>query len=166
MVSPALEQLARDLAGKVKLVKVNVDTSPQISQRFGAQAIPTLLVLRGGQVTARQTGAAPLAALRTWAETRSPPLAEHRHSPSALPGYGARSMLAAAWVALCLPTEAEWALGRHPVLRCAPPIADSVRPVEGGFRPGCAAQNCHPSGNLCQERGWCGPVTCGGRRAG
>ena len=44
MVSPALEQLARDLAGKVKLVKVNVDTSPQVSQRFGVQAIPTLLV--------------------------------------------------------------------------------------------------------------------------
>jgi thioredoxin 2 len=68
MVSPALEQLARDLAGKVKLVKVNVDTSPQISQRFGAQAIPTLLVLRRGQVTARHTGAAPLAALRTWVD--------------------------------------------------------------------------------------------------
>ena len=67
MVSPALEQLARDLAGKVKLVKVNVDTSPQISQRFGAQAIPTLLVLYRGQVIARQTGAVPLAALRTWA---------------------------------------------------------------------------------------------------
>jgi thioredoxin 2 len=67
-VSPALEQLARDLAGRVKLVTVNVDTSPQISQRFGAQAIPALLVLRGGQVAARQTGAAPLAALRSWAE--------------------------------------------------------------------------------------------------
>src|SRR6266581_8685634 len=64
-VSPALEQLARDLAGKVKLVKVNVDTSPQVSQRFGVQAIPTLLVLRRGQVAARQTGAVPLAALRT-----------------------------------------------------------------------------------------------------
>ena len=50
-VSPALEQLARDLAGQVKLVKVNVDTSPQISRRFGAQAIPTLLVLRRGQVS-------------------------------------------------------------------------------------------------------------------
>jgi thioredoxin 2 len=47
---------------------VNVDTSRQVSQRFGAQAIPTLLVLRDGQVTARQTGAAPLAALRTWAD--------------------------------------------------------------------------------------------------
>jgi thioredoxin 2 len=68
MVSPALEQLARDLAGKVKLVKVNVDTSPQISQRFGVQAIPTLLVLRRGQVAARQTGAVPLAALRTWVD--------------------------------------------------------------------------------------------------
>ncbi len=68
MVSPALEQLARDLAGQVKLVKVNVDTSPRISQRFGAQAIPTLLVLRRGRVAARKTGAAPLAALRTWVD--------------------------------------------------------------------------------------------------
>jgi thioredoxin 2 len=68
MVSPALEQLARDLAGRVKLVKVNVDLSPQVSQRFAAQAIPTLLVLRQGRVTARQTGAAPLAALRAWVD--------------------------------------------------------------------------------------------------
>ena len=67
-VSPALEQLARDLAGKIKLVKVNVDTSPQISQRFAVQAIPTLLVLRHGQVTARQTGAVPLSTLRTWVD--------------------------------------------------------------------------------------------------
>ena len=68
MVSPALDQLARDLAGRVKLVKVNVDLSPQVSQRFAAQAIPTLLVLREGRVAARQTGAAPLAALRAWVD--------------------------------------------------------------------------------------------------
>src|SRR6201981_204897 len=67
-VSPALEQLARDLAGRVKLVKVNVDVSPQISRRFDAQAIPTLLVLRDGQVAPRQTGAAPRATLRVWVE--------------------------------------------------------------------------------------------------
>ena len=67
-VSPALEQLARELAGQVKLVKVNVDVSPQLSRRLGAQAIPTLLVLRGGRVVARQTGAAPLAALRAWVD--------------------------------------------------------------------------------------------------
>src|ERR1700683_2679124 len=68
MVSPALEQLGRDLAGKVKLVKVNVDNSPRLSQRFGAQAIPTLLVLRHGETVARQTGAAPLPALRAWVD--------------------------------------------------------------------------------------------------
>jgi thioredoxin 2 len=67
-VSPALEQLARDLAGRVKPVKVNADVSPQVSQRFGAQAIPTLLMLRHGRVIARQTGAAPMAALRAWVQ--------------------------------------------------------------------------------------------------
>jgi thioredoxin 2 len=68
MVSPALEKLATDLAGQIKLVKVNVDDSPMLSQRFGVQAIPTLLVLRDGQVAARQTGAAPAPALRSWVD--------------------------------------------------------------------------------------------------
>jgi thioredoxin 2 len=68
MISPALEQLAHDMAGQVKLVKVNVDTSPQTQQRFGIQAIPTLLLLRDGKVAARQTGAIPLASLRTWVQ--------------------------------------------------------------------------------------------------
>ncbi len=68
MVSPALEQLATEMAGRLKLVKVNVDESPRLQQRFGVQGIPTLLVLRGGAVTARQTGAAPAAALRSWLE--------------------------------------------------------------------------------------------------
>jgi thioredoxin 2 len=68
MVSPALEQLANDFAGKVKLVKINVDESPSISQRFGVQGIPTLLVTRKGEVIARQTGAAPESTLRTWLE--------------------------------------------------------------------------------------------------
>jgi thioredoxin 2 len=68
LVSPALEQLANDFAGKVKLVKINVDESPSISQRFGVQGIPTLLVTRKGEVIARQTGAAPESALRIWLE--------------------------------------------------------------------------------------------------
>ena len=68
MVSPALEQLATEMAGKLKLVKVNVDEAPRLQQRFGVQAIPTLLVLRKGAVAARQTGAAPAAALRSWLE--------------------------------------------------------------------------------------------------
>lgn len=66
LVSPALEQLAKDFAGQVKLVKVNVDEAPAISQRFEVRGVPTLLVAQAGEVIARQTGAAPESALRAW----------------------------------------------------------------------------------------------------
>jgi thioredoxin 2 len=68
MVSPALEQVARELAGRVKLVKVDVDAAPELSRRFEVQAVPTLLVMDGGRVIARQAGAASAAALRNWVE--------------------------------------------------------------------------------------------------
>jgi thioredoxin 2 len=66
MVSPALEQLAAERAGQLKLVKVDVDKAPAISQRFAVQAVPTLLLLDHGQLLGRQAGAAPIAALRNW----------------------------------------------------------------------------------------------------
>ena len=66
MVSPVLAGLAQDLAGRVKLVKVNVDDNPIISRRFEVQAVPTLLVLRGGRVIAQQAGAEPSHVLRRW----------------------------------------------------------------------------------------------------
>jgi thioredoxin 2 len=66
MVSPALEQLATERAGEIKLVKVDVDKAPRLSQRFEVRAVPTLMVLRDGHVIARQPGAAPLPALRSW----------------------------------------------------------------------------------------------------
>jgi thioredoxin 2 len=66
MVSPALEQLATERAGRVKLVKVDVDAAPQLAQRFRVQAVPTLMVVRDGEVVARQAGALPLPALRQW----------------------------------------------------------------------------------------------------
>ncbi|MDT4892421.1 MAG: thioredoxin 2 [Pseudonocardiales bacterium] len=68
MVSPALEKVAHELAGQVKLVKVDVDAAPRLSQRFTVQAVPTLMVLRGGQVVARQAGAAPAHVIRGWVE--------------------------------------------------------------------------------------------------
>jgi thioredoxin 2 len=68
MVSPALENLARQFAGKVKLVKVDVDAAPGVASRFDVQGIPTLLLLRGGRVVSRQVGAAPEPALRRWLE--------------------------------------------------------------------------------------------------
>jgi thioredoxin 2 len=66
MVSPALERLATERAGELKLVKVDVDQAPRLSQRFEVRAVPTLMVLRDGEVLARQPGAAPEPALRNW----------------------------------------------------------------------------------------------------
>lgn len=67
-LSPALEHLAAERAGSLKLVKVNVDDAPRTAQRFGVQAVPTLLIARSGQVVDRRSGALPLAALRTWVD--------------------------------------------------------------------------------------------------
>jgi len=66
MVSPVLEQLAREKAGQLKLVKVDIDRAPQLAQRFSIQAVPTLMVLYRGEVIARQPGAAPVNVLRSW----------------------------------------------------------------------------------------------------
>ena len=66
MVSPALERIATARAGRLKLVKVDVDAAPRLSQRFEVRAVPTLMVLRDGKVLARQPGAAPEPALISW----------------------------------------------------------------------------------------------------
>jgi thioredoxin 2 len=66
MVSPVLESLAHAYAGRVKLVKVNVDEAPELSLRFSVQAVPTLLMTNRGRVLARQAGAASEPALRAW----------------------------------------------------------------------------------------------------
>lgn len=68
MVSPALETLATERAGKLKLVKVNVDNSPFTQAKFQVQSIPTLIVFDKGKQVGRQSGALPLNQLRTWVE--------------------------------------------------------------------------------------------------
>lgn len=68
MVGPVLEQLARQFAGRVKLVKVDVDAAPSVARRFTVRSVPTLLVLDRGRVVARQAGAASAPALKAWLE--------------------------------------------------------------------------------------------------
>jgi thioredoxin 2 len=72
MVSPVLEQLAIELAGRLKLVKVNADEAPEVSRRFEVQAIPTLVLLQHGTVVDKQIGAAPAPALRSWLTAHLP----------------------------------------------------------------------------------------------
>ena len=56
-IAPVLENVAVSLAGKIKIVKVNVDQLPQIAAQFGIRSIPTLLVMKGGQVQEQMIGA-------------------------------------------------------------------------------------------------------------
>jgi thioredoxin 2 len=66
MVAPSVERSSQEFAGRLKVVKVNVDQAPGVSARLGVQGVPTLLLLRGGQVIARQVGALPENQLLFW----------------------------------------------------------------------------------------------------
>ena len=56
MIAPVLEQIAAEQAGKLKIVKLNVDENPEIAGRYGVQSIPTLIVFKGGQKVAELVG--------------------------------------------------------------------------------------------------------------
>ena len=64
LIAPVLEALARDYAGRVKVVKVNVDTAPVLARRYQAQSIPMLLLMDGGEVVDTLVGAQPAPILR------------------------------------------------------------------------------------------------------
>jgi thioredoxin 2 len=66
MVSPAVEAQARAHAGRLKVVKLNVDGAPDISARYGVQGIPLLLLLRDAAEVDRLVGAVPEPQLRSW----------------------------------------------------------------------------------------------------
>jgi thioredoxin 2 len=61
MLTPIMEQLAAELAGRVRIAKLNVDENPQTSSRFGVQSIPTMLIFKDGQMIERMVGAMPKA---------------------------------------------------------------------------------------------------------
>ncbi|MFT5786925.1 MAG: thioredoxin 1 [Ascidiaceihabitans sp.] len=67
-IGPSLEELSDELAGKVKIVKVNVDDNPNSPAKMGVRGIPALFILKDGQVVANMAGAKPKAALKSWIE--------------------------------------------------------------------------------------------------
>jgi thioredoxin 1 len=63
MVGPIVEELAKEYEGKAVVGKVNVDTNPGISQKFGIRNIPALLVFKNGEIVDKQIGAVPKSVL-------------------------------------------------------------------------------------------------------
>jgi thioredoxin 2 len=70
VVSPALEHLAEELAGRLKVVNVNTDSEEALASRFGIRGIPTLVLMESGQERDRVTGGLTLDPLRSWLEGR------------------------------------------------------------------------------------------------
>ncbi|MBL4916608.1 thioredoxin [Szabonella alba] len=68
-IGPALEELSAEYAGKVKIVKVNVDENPDSPATLGVRGIPALFLFKDGQVVSNKTGAAPKAALASWIQS-------------------------------------------------------------------------------------------------
>ena len=63
MLTPIIEEVAKELSGKVVVGKLNVDESPETASRYGVTGIPTILLLKGGQIIEQQTGLLPKKAL-------------------------------------------------------------------------------------------------------
>lgn len=59
MLAPAIDQISAEMAGRVKVAKLNIDENPGTANRFGVQSIPTLLILKGGREVDRLVGVQP-----------------------------------------------------------------------------------------------------------
>ncbi|WP_242900767.1 thioredoxin family protein [Actinomadura terrae] len=79
-ISPALERIAADLAGRMKLVKINVDDAAGLSGKLDVRHVPTLMVFHCGEAVARLPAGAPADQIRAWV-TEKVTETERRGSP-------------------------------------------------------------------------------------
>jgi len=66
MIGPSLEEISNEMAGKVKILKMNVDENQAVPAKLGIRGIPALLLFKGGKLAAQKVGAAPKSALVSW----------------------------------------------------------------------------------------------------
>ena len=66
MIAPALEDIAKELNGKVTIAKVNVDECPEIAGKYGIRSIPTLMIFNKGALVTQKVGAASKGDLQRW----------------------------------------------------------------------------------------------------
>ncbi len=69
MIGPALEEIAKEMDGRVTVAKVNIDDNPITPQKYGVRGIPTLMLFRDGQVAATKVGALAKSQLQAWVES-------------------------------------------------------------------------------------------------
>ncbi|HYL36799.1 MAG TPA: thioredoxin [Bryobacteraceae bacterium] len=68
IAAPEVEALARELAGRAVVLKVDTEANPELAARFGVQSIPNFIVFRNGRPVFQRAGVAPRAEMRRWVE--------------------------------------------------------------------------------------------------
>jgi thioredoxin 1 len=66
MIGPSLEEIAKEMQGKVRVAKFNIDENPDVTARLGVQSIPTLMLFKDGKLASKKVGAAPKGELVRW----------------------------------------------------------------------------------------------------
>ena len=65
-IAPSLEEISEEMKDKLKVVKVNVDENPTVSQSYSIRSIPALMIFKDGKKVSEKMGALPKSALQTW----------------------------------------------------------------------------------------------------
>jgi thioredoxin 1 len=65
-LAPALDDLSKDMTGKLTVAKINIDENPAAPSKYGVRGIPTLMIFKNGQVAATKVGAMPKSKLYEW----------------------------------------------------------------------------------------------------
>lgn len=66
MIAPVLDEIAAAMGDRIKIVKLNVDESPNLAAKYGVTSIPTLLLFKGGEPVSHQIGVLPKSKLEQW----------------------------------------------------------------------------------------------------
>ena len=68
VIGPHLEEIAKELGPRAKIVKLNIDENPDVASQMGIRSIPTLMVFKAGKLASTQVGAGPKNTLKNWIE--------------------------------------------------------------------------------------------------
>ena len=67
-IAPSLDEIGKEMAAKLNIVKVNIDDNPQTPTQYGVRGIPTLMIFKDGKLTATKVGALPKSKLAQWVQ--------------------------------------------------------------------------------------------------
>ena len=65
-IAPALDELSDEYAGKISIIKINIDENPEAPTTYGVRSIPTMMIFQDGQAAATKVGAAPKSDIKSW----------------------------------------------------------------------------------------------------